>query len=281
MKRLIKQILQKNGITISRTSPETSSVKANAISQRTSKYFLRKEGELNYFETPIGKYFLPANAPNDIVINTMQRGEYFEKPILDVASRYIKPGTVAIDIGANFGQMASYFAELVGVNGTVYAFDADDYVFDVFQKNVAVNNKENVVSVFGAVHNREGQTFHFPKQDFVEFGAYGSYGLDPNAASGRTVTSITVDGQNISQPVSFMKVDVQGSDLFAMQGARQTIAKNRMPIIFEYEEQFQDRFGTSFQDYVDFVREIDYVFAEVVNEINYVLLPREWCKPLC
>jgi FkbM family methyltransferase len=276
MKRLIKQILQKNGITISRAPIQASTAEIDPVSQRGGKYFVCKENGLNYFETPIGNYFLPSNAPNDIVINTMRRGEYFEKPIIDIAERYIKRGTAAIDVGANFGQMAIHFSKLAGENGKVYAFDADDYVFQVFQKNIAANKASNVVSVFGAVYSCEGRVFRFPKQDFVEFGAYGSYGLDPTADSGRNVTSITVDGLGIQEPISFMKVDVQGSDLFAMQGARQTIARHRMPIIFEFEQQFQERFGTSFQDYVDFVKEIDYVFAEVVSEINYLLLPKEW-----
>ena len=71
-----------------------------------------------------------------------------------------------------------------------------------------------------------------------------------------------------------MKVDVHGSDLFALQGAEQAIRKNKMPIIVEFEQQFQQDFGTSFQNYVEFVDKTSYKFDEVVDEINYVLLPK-------
>ena len=47
-----------------------------------------------------------------------------------------------------------------------------------------------------------------------------------------------------------------------------------MPIIFEFEQELQKDFGTTFQDYVEFADDINYKFAEVVNEINYVLLPK-------
>jgi hypothetical protein len=40
--------------------------------------------------------------------------------------------------------------------------------------------------------------------------------------------------------------------------ATETIKRHRMPIIFEFEQQFQAEFGTSFQDYVDFVNSISY-----------------------
>jgi SAM-dependent methyltransferase len=55
-----------------------------------------------------------------------------------------------------------------------------------------------------------------------------------------------------------MKVDVQGSDLFAMRGARETIRKHCMPIVFEFEALFQEEFGTSWTMYEEFIREIGY-----------------------
>ena len=79
---------------------------------------------------------------------------------------------------------------------------------------------------------------------------------------------------NINTPISFMKVDIQGSDLFALRGAVDTIKRHRMPIIFEFEQQFQAEFGTSFQDYVDFVNSISYRFERLVMDINYVIVPR-------
>ena len=47
-----------------------------------------------------------------------------------------------------------------------------------------------------------------------------------------------------------------------MEGARATINKYQPAIIFEYEEQFQDDFKTSFNDYVEFVRSINYRFVK-------------------
>lgn len=226
---------------------------------------------LELFETPLGKFYLPLDAPNDVVINCIKEGKVFEPEIVDTAARFIKPGTTVLDVGANFGQMSLLFSKLVGDAGVVYAYEADDFVFDILKKNIEANNCTNIVPVFGAVYNESGKEFFFPKQDFERFEAYGSYGIAPKAEGGRTVTSLMIDDIDFAAPVSFMKVDVQGSDLFAMQGARRTIEKHKMPILFEYEEQFQDEFGTCFQDYVDFVRSINYTFAEIVIDINYLI----------
>ncbi len=91
-----------------------------------------------------------------------------------------------------------------------------------------------------------------------------------NASSGRQVNSFTVDSLNIEGPVSVIKVDIQGSDLFAMMGARKLIERDKPAIIFEYEEQFLKEFGTTYDDYMNFIRDIGYVIVEEVGRIRYV-----------
>jgi hypothetical protein len=102
------------------------------------------------------------------------------------------------------------------------------------------------------------------------------YGIDPNATSGRRVATIAIDSLNIEHPISLInyKVDIQGSDLFAMRGARDTIQKHRLTIIFEFDQQFQSEFGTSFDDYMEFVKSFGYMVDKTVNGINYLIVPR-------
>ncbi len=71
-----------------------------------------------------------------------------------------------------------------------------------------------------------------------------------------------------------MKIDVQGGDLFALKGAKETIMRHQMPIIFEYEYLFEEELNLNFQEYVDFVNEINYKFERVINGQNYLILPK-------
>ena len=228
---------------------------------------------LDFYETSLGNFYLPRDAPNDIVINCIKEGKVFEPEIVETAKRFIKEGSIVLDVGANFGQMSLLFSKMVGEEGTVYAFEADDFIFEILKKNIEANSCTNIIPVFGAVYNQSGKEFFFPKQDFERFAAYGSYGIAPNASSGRIVESLMIDDFDFQKPISFMKVDVQGSDLFAMQGAKLTIEKHKMPIVFEFEQQFQEEFGTSFPHYVDFVSSINYEFSEIIIDINYLIKP--------
>ncbi len=228
---------------------------------------------LAFYETPIGNYYLPANAPNDCIAVEMRSGKVFEPEIVDAARKYIKKGTAVLDIGANFGQMSLLFSEFTGEDGQVLSFEADDYIFYILQQNISANNRHNIRAFWRGVYDKSNEKMFYPLQDFKKYGAYGSYGLEPNATSGRKIETIAIDDLNIQIPISFMKIDVQGSDLFAMRGAIETIKRHQMPIVFEFEQQFQDEFKTEFQDYLDFIYSISYKVQEVIYGINYLIVP--------
>jgi FkbM family methyltransferase len=263
---LIAQPLEKN--IHGELQPSFTSINKSVISLNIDTY-------ISLYQTSIGDYFLPTDLHTDTVINTMKEGKIFESEIIEVAKQYISLGSVVLDVGANFGQMTLIFADLVGEHGTVFSFEADDFIFGILEKNIVVKKIQNIIPISKAVYNTNGETMFFPIPDFKRFGSYGSYGLSPQAKEGRTVSTITIDSLNITDPISFIKVDVQGSDLFALQGAVKTINRFRMPIIFEYEAQFQDEFNTCWQDYIDFIEQINYKIDRVVNEINYLIVPKD------
>jgi len=264
VKKFLRKIINKFGYDIVK------------FSTGSEKFRIKSDiGNLNLYDTPTGKYYLPAGIKKDVVANSIKNGVYFEQEIIDVAKQYIKKDTAVLDVGANFGQMSILFSKLVGEGGKVYSFEAEPTINAILKKSVAVNNCSNIEIISGAVYNENGKKIVFPEPDFKRFDSYGSYGVDPNAGSGRTVNTLTIDSLNIDIPISFMKVDIQGSDLFALQGTVKTIQKHKMPILFEFEEQFQQEFKTSFNDYAEFVRGINYRFASVTNGINFLILPNE------
>lgn len=268
MKKVIKKIVNSIGYDIIRYKeplPEVPPVQRKSI--RTDR--------LKLHDTATGKYYLPEDAVEDHVANTIINNQIFDKEIIDCASLYIKPGTVVLDVGANYGQMSILFSKMTGERGKVFSFDADDFIFQILQKNIQINEIKNIEAIFGAVHNVPNEILIFPEQDFERYGAYGSYGIDyAQKKEGRNVPTITIDNLNITDEISFMKVDVQGGDLFAMQGAVKTIAKHKMPILFEFEYLFQDDMHLNFQEYVDFVSSIEYKFVRVIDGQNYLILPR-------
>jgi FkbM family methyltransferase len=263
VKNFIRNFIKSKGIELRKIN---SSLKIYSGSSKFENF--------TFHPTPVGNYYLPIKNENDNIAFFMKRGSFFEPEVIEVARQHIKSGTGVIDIGANFGQMTLEFARVAGKDGIVYSFEAQKSVFDVLTKNINANPDRNVKAYYNAVYNKAGETLFFPDPDFDKFSTLGCFGLDPKAQKGTAIETVTIDSLNITTPISFMKVDVQGSDLFAMQGAVETIKKNQMPILFEFEQQFQEQFDTTFQDYVDFVSSIGYKFACTVNLTNYLIVPK-------
>jgi FkbM family methyltransferase len=231
--------------------------------------------DLKLFETATGRWWLP-DIPNDDVGNTIKSGGIFDAPIVHEAEHHIRPGTVVLDVGANFGQMTVLFAKLVGPHGHVHAFEAEPFVGRILQKNVEANGVSEFVTIHrGAVWHTSGLELVFPQPDLKK--SFGSYGIVPRATEGRRVRSLTIDELGIKGPISFLKVDVQGSDLFALYGARETIVRERMPILFEFERPpLCEDFETSFSDYADFVASVGYSFVRRIHldSDNFLVCPR-------
>ena len=235
---------------------------------------LSKDKSIYYCETPIGNFSLPKyGLDEDAVTNVISRGKLFEPEVIELAKKYIKRGSSVLDVGANFGQMSIEFAKFTGPGGKVYSFEAQDFVFKFFEKNISNNNISNIEAVNKAVWNKDGETLYFLDLN-IDCGAMYSGNSVSGNKNTKPVKTITIDSLNIQEPISFMKVDIEGADIFAMRGAKNTILKNKMPILFEYTQHMQKEFNTSLQDYIEFTESINYKFSEIISGINYLIIPK-------
>lgn len=221
------------------------------------------------------RFHVPRFPLSDPIAECIRNGKVHDEPVFNALKDYIRPGDVVLDVGANFGVMATMMSELVGADGLVYAFEANAYNFNILALNIAANELTQIKPMFNAVTDRGGQELSFPPVDFNKYPCHGSFSISMEAGAGQPITSLAIDDLNITRRIGAMKVDIQGADLLAMRGAEATIRRHRMPIIVEYEEELQAPFGTCFQDYVDFTASIGYRFHRVVDGINFLLLPAE------
>jgi len=75
----------------------------------------------------------------------------------DLVRREIQPGDTVLDIGANIGYFTLLFAQLVGAQGRVYAFEPDPTNFHILRRNIERNGLKNVVPEQKAVSSRTGK----------------------------------------------------------------------------------------------------------------------------
>lgn len=137
-----------------------------------------------------------------------QYGEYSEGEAI-LFRELLRPGDVALDIGANIGVFTVAMAQFVGPQGAVYAFEPQRIVFQMLCGNVALNELGNVKTLPNAVGATAGRT----KVPTLNYGGVNNFGgLAVGGDAGEDVAVIRVDDLELPA-VRLMKIDVEGMEM--------------------------------------------------------------------
>lgn len=181
--------------------------------------------------------------------------------------------TTALDVGANIGCNTVHLAKAVGPAGLVLAFEPQRVPYQQLCGTVVLSGYSNVVTFHQAVGDRECVIELEPVDLFANKVNVGNIGL---GKGGESVSMITLDALNLNN-VSLIKLDIQGAELIAMQGAQKTIQRERPILFLEIEEhQLRDR-GTSPEELIGFVFSLEYVLLHIWNEypVDFIAMPIE------
>ena len=158
-------------------------------------------------------------------------GEYSEGEV-EVFRKVLKPGDVAIDVGANIGAFTVPMAHLVGEAGRVYAFEASAVNVELLRQNASQNELANVVIIPEAASDKNG-TLKVDKQSALH--AYSRRDINEGEFE---VDCTTIDDLGLPQ-VKLIKIDVDGHELQVLNGAAGTIERCQ-PIIY-IENEIHDK----------------------------------------
>ncbi len=159
---------------------------------------------------------------------------YYE-PLLEFGHTLISPSETVVDGGASQGIYTCAFAAKVGPSGRVYAFEPLAYAVECLRNNVALNGFGNVGVFEGALAEKAGTSFI----DMTRGPAYASIVHDFGHGSGTEVATFAIDelrrdGQ--LGKLDFIKLDVEGAELAALKGARETIGQDKPRLCVEANE---------------------------------------------
>ena len=148
------------------------------------------------------------------------------------AMRSVHPtaGDIVLDIGAYKGDTAILFADAVGPNGKVYAFEPTGASYDGLVENVNANRlNETVFPIRKGMGGRSGAM----KATVMSNGVPWSYVQSDEGTEGVEITTIDdfVKSENLAS-VDYVKMDVQGLELDVLVGGKRSIRhfKPRMAV---------------------------------------------------
>ena len=208
--------------------------------------------------------------PTDMIKQVIVAGYPWERHLLELFERHVAPGTVVVEVGAHIGTHPVPMSRLVGPWGRVYAFEPQRKIYRELHHNLALNGINNAVILRYAVG--AGGT-RIIEMNPSTGGNEGGTGV---GQGGDRAELRALDGFGFEQ-VSLLKIDVEGYEDQVIEGAIDTIRRNRPVIVLEIAG------GHDYATASPAVRErihdtwrkleaLDYTVSPVV-EHDYVALP--------
>ncbi len=178
-----------------------------------------------YLVTEEGRFFI--DFKGDLIKNCLRQGDSWELHIKELLEKCTKPGSAVIDVGAHIGIHSMRMAKLVGPQGKVYSFEPQPKIMRELLMNRLQNGHKNIHIFPVALGNNNGTIELSPLLAGNEGGT--SIG---SGKSGYFAPIRTLDFFQFSN-ISLIKVDVEWMEDAFLEGAKNTIIRNKPVILIE------------------------------------------------
>jgi len=149
---------------------------------------------------------------------------------------FLRPGDVAIDIGAHTGDSTLPMALALGPSGTVFALEPNPYVFKVLAANASLNrSKTNIVPLMFAAMPEGGDfTFLYSDDGYCNGGFHNSVSrwvhghFVPLNVTGRNLLRyLREHAPDALARLRYVKIDTEGFDRTVAQSLRELLRDAR------------------------------------------------------
>ncbi len=186
---------------------------------------------------------------------------YYEREVSNLIKRLVKPGYVALDVGANIGCHTLIMGRSTGETGQVIAVEPNPKIYTRLTENIRLNRMKNVQTLQCGLSDIAGEfTLYVAPDDFPNQGMSSLY--TQSALSIEVPVQIqTLDAVIKAKgcnSLDFVKIDTQGNDYKVLLGGERSIQEYHPYLLFEYDENVWGRSDADFAACDEFFRKQQY-----------------------
>jgi FkbM family methyltransferase len=187
-------------------------------------------------------------------------GDYDERREADLITRVFDPGEVFWDVGANLGYFTLLAAARLNHTGQVVAFEPGPSAYACLTGNISHNPFTNILTFPVAATDREGDAVLYSVAGQAD-GRANLFRPGADQAERSPVRTVTLDSWRKTHALigpDFIKMDVEGAELAALTGARETLAAGDPLLLVEMKEAIFQSLGTDRAAIEDFLKGFGY-----------------------
>ena len=202
------------------------------------------------------------------------RGNY-EKDMVDLflTTVSLNPGSVVLDIGANYGPYTLSTAAIgkFGLVKQIFAFEPDSRAMKALQKSIRTNDFDRVAKVEQIIVGDEDTTAMLfrSKRSSASNRTFKTSEETLKFKRGESIpcqkmeTYLANTSYSIEDNHFVIKMDVEGNEYRVLQGLQSVLKKcNGFAIFFEYHPLAIKEVGLKTEDFHNFIRELDWDYAQ-------------------
>ncbi len=169
---------------------------------------------------------------------------------IELLKKHISHGDTVLDIGANIGYYASLLSQLVGEKGKVHCFEPDKQNFEHLQKTVS-GLKNTRINNTAVGPRTETLKIYTSKNLNVDHRTYKPEEYDQEIE----IQAVSIDDYlGNTTTIDFIKMDIQGFEMQAIQGMQKTLENNpSLKLISEFWPYGLKKAGSSVTEYFTFL----------------------------
>ena len=195
----------------------------------------------------------------DVIERTLLTTREWDPIVQQTLIACLKPGDTFLDVGANIGYFSLLASQLVGESGTVVSFEPSARALSKLTAHLCLNGCSNVTVCSQAMGESPGtERLNWAPSSNIG-GSTIARGKPAQGYSEQIAVRRLDDVCSEMQLVpSFIKLDVEGFELFALRGAREMLKKNHPMVVCELTNHFLKDHGQSGADMLRFMRDLGY-----------------------
>lgn len=193
----------------------------------------------------------------DVIERNLLLHGCWDESIREAVELNLAPGATFVDVGANIGYFSLLASKLVGDAGTVLAIEPSHVNLSRLAEHLWKNASGNVLVASIAAGNGHA----LPTINFPTFNNAGAATLRPgHSVQGNRVMQAPLDEIFAAQGIrpDLVKLDVEGFELEALKGMRDSLARYAPVVICELTESFLRELGQSASELLAFMEALGY-----------------------